>query len=349
MKRNSFAQHALSKEGWDIASDLVAYDAEAGISIRTVTDLDECQAIWRTMIPDEVITDLWEVRECFQRHFQRPLNFLVAENGGGVSGLLPLSFIQELGCYGYFPGETWQGKTWLEQNRVHLGTLDPQALLSRFRLPYHLRYLSLQENLQYGEPAIDEIGYLFSPPQYNFSIENYFQEFSRKSIKQILKDVTALERRGVSYRYNNLSDFEMMIRLNISRFGTDSYFFDRRFQESFRSLAYFLYENGWLRLTTVLIGNEPAAIDIGCLYRGVYTLLAGGTNHRFPCVAKLINLHHLQRACEERMQQVDFLCGDFNWKTLFHLTPRPLFLLSNVAANQTRQENFQCVRSRLHA
>jgi hypothetical protein len=349
VKRKILAQHALSKKIWDIASDLVVYDTEAGITIRTVTDLDECQAIWRAVIPGEVITDLWEVRDCFQRHFRRPVKFLVIEDSSGVSGLLPLSFIEELRCYGYFPGETWHGKTWLEQNRIYLRTEEPQTLLSRFRLPYHLRYLCLQENLPQNELTIDEIGYLFSPPQYDFSIENYFQEFSHKSIKQILKDVAALERMGVSYRYDDLSDFDLMIRLNISRFGADSYFFDRRFRESFHSLAYFLYENGWLRLTTVLIENEPAAVDMGCLYRGVYTLMAGGTNHRYPGVAKLINLHHLQRACEERMQQVDFLCGDFNWKKLFHLTPRPLFLLSNAAAEQTRQENLQYVRSRLHA
>ncbi len=349
MKRKVAAQYALSSKIWQIASDLVVYDTEAGITVRSVTDLDECQAIWRAVIPNEVITDLWEVRDCFQRHFRRPRNFLLIEDSSAVVGLLPLSFIEELRCYGFFPGETWHGKTWLEQNRIYLRAGGPQALLSRFRLPYHLRYLSLQENLPQSELRIDEIGYLFSPPQYDFSIENYFQEFSRKSIKQILKDVAGLERMGVSYRYDDLSDFELMIRLNLDRFGTDSYFFDQRFRESFRSLAYFLYENGWLRLTTVLIGNEPAAVDMGCVYRGVYTLLAGGTNHRFPGVAKLINLHHLQRACEERLQQVDFLCGDFNWKKLFHLTPRPLFLLSNLSAEQTWQENLQHLRPRLHA
>jgi hypothetical protein len=37
-------------------------------------------------------------------------------------------------------------------------------------------------------------------------------------------------------------------------------------------------------------------------------------------------LHHLRRACDERLDCVDFLCGDFAWKPLFHLRPRPLFL-----------------------
>jgi hypothetical protein len=40
----------------------------------------------------------------------------------------------------------------------------------------------------------------------------------------------------------------------------------------------------------------------------------------------------MQWACSERLNQVDFLCGDFNWKKLFHLTPRPLYLLGNPKA-----------------
>jgi hypothetical protein len=197
-------------------------------------------------------------------------------------------------------------------------------------LPYHLRYLSLQQELPDSNLAIDEIGYLFSPPQYEYDINNYFSEFSHKTIKQILRDIAALEKFGVAYRFDQISDFELMIQLNINRFGSESYFYDRRFRESFRSLAYFLRDRGWLRFTTVLINDEPAAVDMGCLYNGVYTLMAGGTNSRFPGVAKLINLHHMERACRERMHQVDFLCGDFNWKKLFHLTPRPLFKLSNL-------------------
>jgi hypothetical protein len=79
-------------------------------------------------------------------------------------------------------------------------------------------------------------------------------------------------------------------------------------------------------------------VDVGALYRGAYTLLAGGTNGNYPGVAKLINFHHLERACRERFEQVDFLCGDFNWKKLFHLTPRPLYLLTDLAPKSAQDE-----------
>jgi len=60
--------------------------------------------------------------------------------------------------------------------------------------------------------------------------------------------------------------------------------------------------------------------------------VAGGTGGDFPGVAKLINFHHLEWACRQRLREVDFLCGEFNWKNRFHLTPRPLYKMSKLIA-----------------
>jgi hypothetical protein len=318
--------------------------------IRIASDLEECRQIWQHVMPAESIADLWEVRNCFQRHFGHRPNFIVAEDSRGICGLLPLSWIEESRCYGYFPGEIWHGRTWLEKNRIYSrGGTQPSDLLARIHAPYHLRYLLPYPGWSHAEMAIDEIGYLFLPPQYDFEIQNYYHEFSHKSIKQILREVAAIEDLGVAYRYDDLADFDLMVEMNISRFGADSYFYDSRFKEGFRSLVNLLNTQGWLRFTTVLINGEPAAVDMGCVYRGVYTVMAGGTNSRYRGVAKLINLHHLQRACQQRLQKVDFLCGDFHWKKQFHLTPRPLYLLSGFASEIAQEANLEVLRRAVHA
>ena len=298
--------------------------------------MDECQHVWRRTVPAESFTDVWEVRECFQRHFRRRPCFVVAESDAGVCGLLPLSWLEESGCWGYFPGETWEGKTWLEQNRIpHRDEGALEALLTDCPTPYHLRYLLLLDAPAPGGRVVDEVGYLFFPPRYGYDIENYFlSEFSRKAAKKVKRDIAAIEDLGVTYRYDDMDDFEHLVRLNVERFGERSYFSDPRFRESFRDLMYLLHQRGWLRMTAAVIGGEAAAVDMGCVYRGVYTLVAGGTHGAYKGVAKLINVHHMRRACEERLEQVDFLCGDFSWKTLFHLTPRPLYLLSSAPAWQ---------------
>lgn len=120
-----------------------------------------------------------------------------------------------------------------------------------------------------------------------------------------------------------------MVQMSLGRFGDESYFSDKRFLESFRDLKDHFHEKGWLRMTTVLIDGEPAAVDMGCVYQGVYTLLAGGTHNDYPGVAKVINLHHMKEACREKYEKVDFLCGDFSWKKIFHLSPNPLYKLCN--------------------
>ena len=146
MKRGKIARKLRSERSWEIASNFVVdeVDYRIGCRTRTVTDFDECQAIWQTVIPGECIFDLWDIRSCFQRHFKRPVIFIVEEDSQGISGLLPLSFIEEFNCFGFFPGETWHGKTWLEQNRLYFRNGGPQEILSRFAWPHHLRYLSPQ-------------------------------------------------------------------------------------------------------------------------------------------------------------------------------------------------------------
>jgi len=296
-----------------------------------LSDPAECREAWERVFPVEQLTDLWDVRACFHQEYRRVLHFCVVREGQEIVGLLPLCRIEESGTYAYFPGETWQGKTWIEQNRVLATRSDvlPQ-LLSLCPAPYHLRYLLPWSGVREHEAAVDETGYLFEPPRYGYSMERYTEQFSRKSAKRLLRDLAAFDDRGVNFRHDSLPDFDVMVRMSLDAYGERSYFADNRFRDGFRRLMALLHEKGWLRLTTVLVDGEAAAVDMGCIREGCYTLLAGGTHGGCRGIAKVINHHHMRRACEERLDSVDFLCGDFSWKTLFHLTPRPLYLLTNL-------------------
>ncbi len=297
---------------------------------RAITDLDACRDLWQRAVVQESFTDRWDVRMCFQRHFQRAPLFIAAEEDSLVRGLLPLSWIAEASCYGYFPGETWGGKTWLEQNRLIAGDEAMlEGLLALCPGPRHLRYLLPADNGVADRCEIDEIGYLFQPPQYNFDMENYWGVFSHKSAKRIRRELDAFEQR-VTWRLDDAADFDLMVALNMAAFGERSYFHDERFREGFRSLMELARENGWLRMTALLVDGQAAAVDMGIVYNNHYTLVAGGADRCVQGAAKLINVHHMRRGCRERFDSLDFLCGDFSWKTLFHLTPRPLYLLSNI-------------------
>ena len=291
------------------------------------SDPDEARRLWQQNWPQHCLFDLWPVRACFDRVYERPPYFIVVHEDGQCRGMMALSWIAEESYFGHFPGECWHGQTWLEQNKI------PAASPAVFQLLWDLapantniRYLNNPGRLANGfQFSLDEIGYLFYPRQVDYSFDQYWQGFSGKSRKKINRELKRLEATGVTYRYDRLSDVDLMLRLNLDSFGSESYFSDPRFIAAFSDLAAWLHDNGLLRVTTVLIGGEVAAVDMGAVWNNTYSVLTGGTRPEFPGVAKLINFHHLAWSCRQRIALVDFLCGDFNWKNRFHLVPRPLY------------------------
>ena len=309
------------------------------INTSICTDREEARRLWEDYWPQSCLFDLWEVRACFDDAFQRPPYFLAAHEGAKCCGIMALSWIAEGNYFGHFPGEIWHGKTWLEQNKIPAGSPDVfQLLWDMAPNTTDVRYLNNPGRLAESIPfALDEVGYLFYPRQVEYSLDAYWQGFSGKSRKKLKQEINRLEAPGVSYRYDSLADIDLMFRMNLESFGGESYFSDARFLKAFASLAAWLHNNRMLRVTTLLIGGEVAAIDMGAVWRNTYAVLAGGTRSEFPGVAKLINLHHLEWSCRQRFSFVDFLCGDFNWKNRFHLTPRPLYQMKKEQPEVYRQ------------
>jgi hypothetical protein len=255
---------------------------------------------------------------------------LVAERRGTFRGLLALSWIEEDQYFGHFPGELWHGKTWLEQNRfIADGPVVCEALWEAVPNAAQIRYLHPDSDLPAGAAvALDEMGYLFRPVQYGYDFSAYMAVFSGKTRKKMRVEIDRLHAKGVTFRYNRLADVDRLFRLNVEAFGSNSYFSDPRFLRAFEDLVVWLHSHDLLRVTTVLVGDEMAAVDIGAVWKGIYTVVAGGACVDFPGVAKLINFHHLEWACRQQLREVDFLCGEFNWKHRFHLTPRPLYQMA---------------------
>lgn len=296
------------------------------------SDLAVAERLWQERVPCETIFDLWEVRAAFHHQFRRP--FKLWYSADPAEGLfLPLSRVEERNVWCWFPGETWQGMTWLEQNRPMFGGLDRNGLRALVGAELHLRYLlpplDTTENL-----PVDETGYLFHPADHQYRIEGWWRSFSHKRGKLIRREMERLASRGLEFSHDEDDSFNRMVAMNLERFGSDSYFHDPRFREGFRAMLQVLERTTRVRSTALYLDGRLAALDIGALFNGRYTLLAGATNANFPGAAKLINLHHLEYACRERLEEVDFLCGDSgcSWKPLFHLTPRPLYLLTTGAA-----------------
>lgn len=303
------------------------------MALRVCRDLDEGERLWKGLWPERHLFDCWPIRKSFHLNFGRDPYFIVAESKGRPAGLLPLSWIEEDGYYGFFPGETWHGKTWLEQNRIPAqSSMIRQALWEAAPENTWLRYLD-EASADLPDSTVDEVGYLFGPAELNYSFEAYWERFPGKSRKKIRREVTQYEAMECRYHLDEWNDIQWMFETNLDNFNHRSYFHDPRFLRSFESMLSFLARLGMLRVVSVRIKGRLAAVDAGAVYRNRYTVLAGATDPQFPGIAKVINLFHLKWACLYRIEQIDFLCGDFGWKSRFRLQPRPLYGLSKMISD----------------
>ena len=293
---------------------------------RIVTDLDECGVLWSFLGGGRNLSDLWDFRLCFYRHFKNEPFFLVLEDGQGILGIVPLCHLEREDIFLFFPGETWQGKTWLERTPIYCRDLEALSeLLAACPSRTYLRYIEADENTLPAELELDEIGYILHPPELDFSMDEYYRRFSWKKLKAIKKEIASILVPESSWHVNRPADYDLMVRMNQSRFGPQSYFHDPRFREGFREVVDWLHQRGWLRMVSLEIRGQIAAVDLGALFDSTYVVFLGGTHADFRGVAKVMNMHHIEFAVEQGVSRVDFLCGDFYWKKLWHLDPQPLF------------------------
>jgi hypothetical protein len=295
--------------------------------IRVCNDPDACRNLWHELWPQTCFFDLWPVRSIFAESFARTPYFLIAELQGEPAGMLALCYLPEQQRYVHFPGEIWQQKTWIEQNKMPVKEhWMREELLNAIPGAAHLRYLTRESEPLHGFSFVeDEENFRFFPGLHAYSFDRYMLEFSHKSRKNLSRELVKLETLGVAYRYDHFSDIQHLLDLNLAAYGDYSYFADPRFLKAFIRLCEWLSAEKMLRVTTLLLGGRIAAVDVGAIWKAQYTVLAGGTNGDFPGVAKMINFHHIAWACAKHLEVVDFLCGDFGWKRRFHLQPCPLF------------------------
>ena len=307
-------------------------------SIRVVRDLAECEALWRRLTPDEVVTDLWEVREIFHRRFQRTLHFVVLERDGGVAGFLPLCRLPETGGFCIFPGETWHGKTWIEQNRLIAQSAQDLALCARPRPARSTSATFCRSRAARKPPRCWTKSATFSIPQTTTTGSRPTGKPSRaRPASAWAANSKPSKTRAWSISSTSRDAFERLVEMNLSRFGADSYFHDERFLGSFRDWVAFAPGQGLASNHHGLHRGRHGGHRRGLPLQGhVHDARGRHPRATFRGWRSSSTCTTCERACEERMREVDFLCGEFNWKDKFHLTPRPLYMFSGFHRTRIR-------------
>ena len=229
------------------------------VRIRFRDDPEACRLVWQELWPQTCFFDLWPVRFIFAEAFGRTPYFLVAEQQDRPVGMLALTYLAEQRQFVHFPGEIWQDKTWLEQNRIPVKEQWMRdELLAAIPGPAHLRYLTPESEPSGNSLTLDEENFRFFPSSYGYTFDRYMMEFSHKSRKNLSREQAKLEELGSTYRYDRFADLDLLLDLNRAAYGDSSYFADQRFMRAFVRLCEGLSARNMLRITT------PPARRPGC-------------------------------------------------------------------------------------
>ncbi len=291
-----------------------------------ITDISECEKLWKTFSANKKISDMWEFKFCFHKYFNNLPHFIVHKKNGKVVGMLPLSYDDEQKLFKFFPGDD----DWIEKNSIFLH--KKRSLKELIKMcPENTKLTGIDEIPLYKKMfQDDDCTYSLYPEEFGFKIDNYYKLFKRRHVANILRDIRKLDDKGVII-IRNPKNYKKMYKLmkkwTYKSFGKKSYFYDKRFDKAFSDVLDLFMKKDIMYMTLIKVDGELAAVDFGCVYGNTMTVFAGGVNPKFrnKGIAKYINMEHIKYGFEFKLDKIEFLAFNFNWKEMWHLKKEKLF------------------------
>jgi hypothetical protein len=300
--------------------------------IKVYSSTKIAETLWNKFSPKESLFDLWSFRKPFFESFKTEPYFLTLfeekEDEDSVLGVLPLWIDDD-----EFKGKySWCGGYWPENNSFFVKDEEViPLLLMAAPKPLYLSCIKPLAEYEFlktlpGFSYEEELKFYLPISQYA-NVDDYLQRLKKKKRHNIRRD----RKRILSYRpriiLNDPRHIEDLFRLNIDRFtvGTngdrrsDSIYQDKRQQELFRKLIGNSSEYETRIIATELNGKIEA-VEVGFIYNKVFYSVSSGANITdYSGLGVYSNLLVIEDAMKNKCTQIDFLEGDYNWKSSWDL------------------------------
>jgi hypothetical protein len=292
------------------------------IEIKVIQDLATAQLLWNKLSPQTSLYDLWEFRLCFYRSEPWPLYFYTAYDGQEPVALLPLQFNEDLQCLEFF------AENFMEFNRPFFAAgyeyLLPQLFQQDFGRDVKIYDLEGSDAFTSSLPLEDYI-YLLELPGLT-SFDDYLrQAFSDGHKRANFKRLFSLLERDhqVEVIHNDFKDLDLIMDLNVQRFGAESYLHTERDRQPFRELIKLSLD--WQAITIKVDGVKLAG-SLSVIYQGVYSyLIVGSDISKINNVFKYLTKTNLELALASSAKVFNCSLGDCNWKSHWHLARHPQY------------------------
>jgi CelD/BcsL family acetyltransferase involved in cellulose biosynthesis len=292
--------------------------------IVVVSDIKECEKLWREFSPNLTLFDTWEFRFSFYEAYKYQPHFLVLKKNGENLALLPLWYEDKNFYKKNLKRYTWFGSDWQEENRFFAKDKNYVPILLSFApSPLHLNAISKEEfealkgKINFEE---DEAKYILDLKGFK-NHEDYLMTLKKNTRRNLRKDRNRILKQNPEIVIDNFSSFDAMVELAKKRFkerGEDTDWDDPRRIEAFKNVIRFSGKSYKARMIEVKIDGKMAGVDLICIFNKTYFAVKCGYNiSEFSGIGNFINLYEIDDAIKLGMEKIDFLQNNYQWKNKY--------------------------------
>jgi len=299
--------------------------------IKIVSDIKECEKLWREFSPNLTLFDTWEFRLAFYEAYKYKPYFLVLKKEEENLALLPLWYEDNNFYDKSIKRYTWFGSDWQEENKFFAKSIDLiPVLLSLAPAPLYLNAISKDEieklkgKIEFKE---DEPKYILNLKEFK-NHEDYLMTLKKNTRRNLRKDRNRILKQKPEIVIDNFSDLEVLIKLAKKRFGEkgeDVDWDDPRRVETFKNVIKFSGKSYKVRMIKVMVGGKEAGVDLICIFNKTYFAVKCGYNiSEFSGIGNFFNLYEIDDAIKLGLEKIDFLQNNYQWKNKY-FPPVPLY------------------------
>jgi CelD/BcsL family acetyltransferase involved in cellulose biosynthesis len=299
--------------------------------IVVISDIKECEKLWREFSPNLTLFDTWEFRLAFYEAYKYKPYFLVLKKNGENLALLPLWFEDNNFYNKNLKRYTWFGSDWQEENKFFAKEINYiLVLLSLAPSPLYLNAIPREEveklnnKLKFEE---EEAKYVLDLKGFK-NHEDYLMTLKKNTRRNLRKDRNRILKQKPEIVIDNFSDIDILIELAKKRFrekGEGVDWDDPRRVETFKNVIKFSGKSYKVRMIKVKIDGKDAGVDLICIFNKTYFAVKCGYNiSEFSGIGNFINLYEIDDAIKLGMEKIDFLQNNYQWKNRY-FSPIPLY------------------------
>jgi hypothetical protein len=289
---------------------------------KIISDLSECEQLWKRFSPNNNLWDDWEINRTLHNPAISDPFFLVLIDNKKETGILPLMIEINTGTHYFFGGKL------------------PEARRLWFDLKYfNLFFEKIQNNTQLLDMnATDARKITMIYPEYkdyfvkpdrryyvnlqaiNWSFDNYLKnKFSGERRKKFLADIRKVNELGLDVSWSKDIHLDLFIEMNKKRFGKDSDYNKEENILEARRLLKLLKEKSMLQTLTISSSGKIQAVSLSALYKETLHVIYASNNQDVKNLGKKMHVLNIQRGIDLKAKEVDFMIGDNSWKEFWKM------------------------------